>query len=248
MGSFKLEFILTDGSTNTPLGGVTIRLNESATDAIIDTQITDQSGKVVFFIDQGSIKYTISKSAYLGRSGNLYKTTISESYNVTLYQIPTYEPPSNQPPPEPPQLPPKPGEIIPRRPGEYHNSYVGTRCEVVAKSMFNQQFWAYRDMYTGRYGRWESSYHYAPEAANSDPACFLAAPPTPADWQTGIEQQIKTGFDGLGKYISDGLKSAADTFTLGLLDLEARIKAWIADMILELLMKKLDEGVKDVPK
>lgn len=235
----RLEFTITDGTTNTPLSGVTIRLTEYNTGADIDTQITNQAGKTESFVNPGELRYSITKAAYLERTGRLYKTSLNESYNVTLFQIPTTEQPPNMPPPDPPQLPPKPGEIIPRRDGEYHNSYVGTRCEVVSKSMFNQQFWAYREMYTGRYGRWESSYHNAPDAANADPACFIPAPPTPADWQTGIEQQVKTGFDGLGKYISDGLKSAADTLTLGLLDLEARLKAWIADMILELLLMKL---------
>lgn len=223
----QLYLTVVDSVSKAPLPDVVISLRDIVHGGIIATQRTDAAGKTIFTAEEAVWNYTAFKGGFQGKLGSVYLTYPAAGYKIELITTPAAGQPPVLPQPDPPQLPPKPGEIIPLPGGEIHQKYIGTRCELVSKAMFNQQFFAYREMYSNKHSSWESRAQNAVDAAMSDSTCFLPAPPTPADWQTGIEQQVKTGFDGLGKYLSDGLKSAADSMTLGLLDLEARLKAWV---------------------
>lgn len=145
-------------------------------------------------------------------------------------------------PPQPPKFPQKPGEPLELPPKEEVIGQVGTRCDLINNFSFSRSIYTYRDRYTGRYGENGMDWQEIRGKAERDPGCFLPAPPTAADWQDGIQKQVTAGFDALSKYVTDGLRSVNDSWQKGIIDLEGRIKAWIRDKILEMLLMKLMEG------
>ena len=163
----------------------------------------------------------------------------------TVKAIDIVAPPATTLPP-PPVFPPKPGEPLPVSSGETHQTYVGTRCEVVGMGSFGQFWYRWRDKYTDQGSNWRRDYSEALDAANRNTACFLPAPPTAKDWQDGIQKQVTAGFDALSNYFSNGLKSVTESWQKGIFDLETRMKDWIEKQILEILWRAMnrDTAVK----
>lgn len=149
------------------------------------------------------------------------------------------------PPPQSPAFPPKPGEPLPLSPKEEVIGTVGTRCDIINNYSFARSVYSYRDRYTDSRGGMSMDLENTRGIASRDSRCFQPAPPTAKDWQDGIQKQVTAGFDALSKYVADGLKSVTESWQNGIIDLEARIKAWISDNILELLLTKLMEGRKN---
>lgn len=150
--------------------------------------------------------------------------------------------PVTAPLPEPPVFPPKPGEPIPLAPKEESLGTIGTSCDLINNYSFARSVYYGKNRYTGQKTEQSMDYQTAKEKAERSSICHQAPPPTAKDWQDGIQKQVTAGFDALSKYVTDGLKSVTESWQKGILDLEARIKAWIQEMILELLLNKLMEG------
>lgn len=147
--------------------------------------------------------------------------------------------------PKPPVFPEKPGEPLPLPEGWSDLGQITEVCDLVGQGTHGNFFYNFRNRYTDQQDSWQRDMQETIERAKRHAICQGKAPPTAKDWQDSIQKQVTAGFDALSKYVTDGLKSVTGSWQNGLMDLEARLKAWISDMILEILLKKLMEGRKD---
>lgn len=228
----KLTLTVVDSVTKAPLPDVVVSLRDIVKGEIKATQTTNAAGITIFSVEEGVWKYSAFKGGYQGKIDSVYLTYPAAGYQIQLVTQTSSTQQPGLPPPTPPQLPESPGAPMPLGPGEEISETIGTRCDYIRNTRFGPSFFTHRDRYTGQQPPYSSDNQTALSRARADPNCYLPAPPTPGDWQAGITQQIKTGFDALGKYLSDGLKSAATDWMLGLLDLEARLKAWVQENFL----------------
>ena len=241
----QLTLTVVDSVSKAPLPDVVISLRDIVKGEIKATQTTDAAGKTIFSVEEGVWNYSVFKGGYQGQISSVYLTYPAAGYKIELItQTSTTQPPG-LPPPEPPQLPGTPGAALPLPSGTQNIGTYGNRCDLLRNPTFAQSFFTHWDRYTGQQAPYTSDLSYARSRAAADSNCYLSAPPTPADWQTGITQKIAAGFDSLGKYLTDGLKSAAGNWKLDILDLEARLKAWIQTNIISKL-DGLATGITDL--
>jgi len=156
-----------------------------------------------------------------------------------------YVTPPKIPPPQPPQFPQKPGEPLPLGPKEERLGSVGSSCDMINNYSFSRSVYYGRNRYTGAQTEQSMDFETAKGKAERSSICQQVPPPTAKDWQDGIQKQVTAGFDALSKYVTDGVKSVTESWQNGILDLEARMKAWIEEQILMLLLKNLNAAAKD---
>jgi hypothetical protein len=148
--------------------------------------------------------------------------------------------PSSQPPPV--------------APDELDHGRVGTSCSIISKVSFGQRWYYVRHDRNGLSNVGTDTVPKAQAIANQRPDCF-EIPPQPAK----SAEEISSEVSGLGAVVNgvlsilDGIKKSISDLTAGiqnetkariqaLIDIEARLKAWIADQVLILLLTKLMEG------
>lgn len=198
---------------------------------------------------------------------------VKESLNSTAdrtYRLRGYSAPITSPLPPPPVFPQKPGEPLPLGPKEEIRGTVGTSCDLINNYSFARSVYYGRNRYTGQLTEQSMDYETARGKAERSSVCQQQPPPTAKDWQDGIQKQVTSGFDALSKYFTDGLKSVTESWQNGifdlearitgvlskeisdrvkaLLDLDARIKAWISESIFELLLKNLNASAIEYKK
>lgn len=156
--------------------------------------------------------------------------------------------PPKIPPPPPPVFNPKPSEPLPLAPKEETLGSIGSSCDMINNYSFARSVYYGRNRYTGETTAQSMDYETARGSAERSSICQQTPPPTAKDWQDGIQKQVTAGFDALSKYVTDGLKSVTDSAQKGILDLEARMKAWISESIFELLMKNLNASAIEYKK
>lgn len=217
-----VKFRILRKDTKAPIQGAKIVLEHGETDGI-----TNSAGEVEIVVFwSGNLLYSVDASGYTKVSGTV---TVPSSGTVTLVvELGAYAAPS---------VPPPSGEAI--------IGTVGQSCDILEKSMFGTTWFRHRNRYNANASSWDSSYSDAVAAANGDKSCFDPPPPPPKtanDVQKDVDI-LRGTLQGISSRIEDIVTSITETET-ALLDLEARIKAWISDMILEVLIAKLMEGRK----
>jgi hypothetical protein len=152
--------------------------------------------------------------------------------------------PNTPPLPTPPQFPEKPGEPLPLPKGENNLGPISEVCDLLGQGSHGNFFYNFRNRYTGQQDSWHRDMQETRERGQRNSICQGKAPPTAKDWQDGIQKQVTAGFDALSKYVTDGLKTVTESWQNGILDLEARMKDWIKEMVLVLLLENLNAAAK----
>lgn len=175
--------------------------------------------------------------------------TVKEYKYVEPEPAPKPPPPQTAPAipkekPQPPQFPTKPGEPLPLPDKHEIVGTYGNRCDLMNNYTFAKSMYAHRDRYTGRQSQYTSDLPTARSRAESDQGCYLPAPPTAADWQSGIQTQITEGFQGLTKYITDGLASKSQELSQAINGIWDKLEGWLIERIVGILLKALDNEVE----
>jgi len=178
--------------------------------------------------------YSVEATGYTKMSGTVQ---IPTSGSITLQvEMGAYVPPP---------VPPASGEEI--------IGQVGPSCDLLAKYMFGQRWYSYRQRYTGFQSPWDSEWDDARRAAWDNKSCYLPPPPPPKtadDVQKDVDI-LRGTLQGISSRVQDLISSVTEMGKVisdigkAIVDLEARIKAWIEEQIIELLLRALDrEAVK----
>lgn len=130
-------------------------------------------------------------------------------------------------------------------PEEHVISTVGLSCDILEKSMFGRSFYRHINRYTGSGSAWDSELSDARQKAYKDTSCNNPPPPPPKtvnDVQKDVDI-LRGTISALDSRVQD-LITSINRLGQGLIDLEARIKAWIQDKILDILIAGLNAQLK----
>jgi len=145
-------------------------------------------------------------------------------------------------------------EPAPPGPNEEILERVGTSCSIINNFSFNRSFYQVRHDRKGNLSSLVGDLEETRAFAYRRPECFEIPPPPPktisevAEEVTTLQKLLNSTvgkIENLTQGIGDIIRKAeaeAAAWRQGLLDLEGRLKSWIQDMILELLLAKLMEG------
>jgi len=212
-----VKFRIVRKDTQAAIPGAKIVLEHGETDGI--TNSAGEAEIVIFW--SGNMMFSVTATGYDKASGTVQVPTsgsITRGVELGAYV---------QPP-----VPPAEGETIEGR--------IGTSCSIVKKYMFNQNWYGVRHDRQGSVSGWEDTFQESVENAEKYNPCFETPPPPPEtveDVQKDVDI-LRGTLQGLGSRVQDLVTSITE-MGKALVDLEARIKAWITESILDLIWSAL---------
>lgn len=230
-----IRFSVTRKDNGQPIQGARIEIEKAET-----IGFTDSQGKAeIVTYWSGNWNYTVTSAGYDKITGTLNNRDIPVlDFSATmLYNV------------TPPPSYPGPSEQITGR--------IGTSCSIIRNVSFDRSFFQIRHDRSGNITSLHSDLQEVKGIGERTAACFEVPPPPPKTTdELGGEvttlQKLLNGAVGKLENLVQGLadivgkvETEASDRLKGLLDLEARLKTWISDMILELLLTKLMEGRKN---
>jgi len=230
-----IRFTLTRKDTGAPIPNARIEVEKAE-----QVGFTDSQGKAeIITYWSGNWMYNITASGYEKLGGTLNNRDIPV---LALSWTMLYNATSTPPAPGPSE------EIIDR---------VGTSCSILRSTGFGQSFFQGRHDRNGNFTSRHADLEYVRGVASRLSSCFETPPPPPktvgevADEVTTLQKLLNSTvgkIENLGQMVSDivaaGQKEVQDRIK-DVLDLEARIKAWISNTVFELLLKNLDAGTRE---
>jgi hypothetical protein len=218
-----VKFQVVRKDTKAGIQGAKIVLEHGESDGI--TNSAGEAEIVTYW--SGNLMYSITATGYDKLSGTVQ---VPSSGTVTLaVELGAYAAPP---------VPPASGEEV--------IGTVGLSCDILRKNQYGNWWFRHRNRYNANGSSWDSSLSDAEAAANSDKSCFLPPPPPPKsadDVQKDVDI-LRSTLQGISSSVQDIVTSITE-MGKALVDLEARIKAWITETVFELLMKNLDAGTRE---
>lgn len=217
-----VKFRVVRKDTKAPIQGAKIVLEQGLSDGITSAAGEAEIGTYY----SGNLMYSVEAVGYNKVSGTV-QVPIAGSITLAVDLGAFVQPP----------VPPPSGEEI--------EGSVGTSCDLMLKYMFGQRWHSYRNRYTGFHGSWDSESDDARYVAEKDPGCYAPPPPPPKsadDVQKDVDI-LRGTLQGISSRIQDLVTSITE-MGKALVDMEARIKAWVIDSILDLIWSALTREKK----
>lgn len=217
-----VKFQVVRKDTKAAIQGAKIVLEHGESDGI--TNSAGEAEIIIFW--SGNMMYSVEATGYDKVSGTVQvpsSGTVTFAVELGAYVQPPVPPPSGE-------------EII---------STIGTSCDIMQKWMFGQAWYRHRNRYTGGGSSWDSEMDDARARANKDASCFVPPPPPPKtaeDVQKDVDI-LRGTLQGISARVQD-IVTSIEQMGQAIVDLEARIKAWIQDMILDILIAGLNVQLK----
>lgn len=230
-----IRFFVTRKDTGAGVPNARIEVEKAETVGFTDSQ--GKAELITFW--SGNFAYSVSAPGYGYVSGTVDNRDIPVlNFGVSLL----YSAKSTTPNPGPSE------ETVGR---------IGTSCSIIRNTAFDRSFFQIRHDRSGNITSLHSDLQEVKGQGERTPACFETPPPPPKTTdELGSEVstlqkllnstvgKIENLTQGIGDIISKAAEEA-QAWRKGILDLEARMKAWFEEQILMLLLKNLNAAAKE---